>query len=65
MTVLRAFAMFSLGYTTLVCYYSFLTPMRFYGAGLMLPTLLLIPIGAFFARSVGLLSSSTISGKSP
>ncbi len=59
----RAFAALSVLYTVLVCYYSYFTGMRFYGAGGTLLTLGLIPPGLIFARPRGVLSWRTLTGK--
>jgi K+ transporter len=58
----RAFAVFSAIYALAIVYYS-TSGFAFYGAGLMLPTLVFVPLGLFFVRSRGLLSWTTIFGK--
>lgn len=53
----RAFAALSVPYTVLVCYYSFVTGMGFYGAGGTLLTLVLIPpLPIFVSVGVALIS---------
>jgi hypothetical protein len=57
-----SYAALSVFYAILVVCYSF-SGIAYYGAGLMLPTLIFIPLGVIFVRSRGLLSWGTLTGK--
>jgi hypothetical protein len=57
------FLVLSALYAFAVIYYSQTGMGAYNGAGLLLPTLLLIPLGTIFLRSRGPLSWSTVTGK--
>jgi hypothetical protein len=57
------FFILSAVYALVVVYYSRTAMGSYNGAAILLPTLVLIPLGAIFVRSRGLLSWNTVTGK--